>query len=79
MIVVRQATEKERALIMHDYSFFSGPIPDRYHLTREQVYDLCGIDWRKIKEDDERENEAWRQFSYESLRRILVRDGELDE
>lgn len=55
------------------------PIPEKYHLTVQQVYELCGFNYREMMEESEREDRFWRELAYESLRRILIRDGEWNE
>lgn len=55
------------------------PIPEKYHLTTQQVYELCGFNYREMIEQSEREDRWWREFAYYSLRRILIRDEEWND
>lgn len=79
MITIRQAAPEERALIIRSLSTFTGPIPKKFHLTYQEVCELCGIDYRAEAAAAEKEHREWLLFAQESMRRILERDGDTDE
>lgn len=76
MITVRQATPEERTLIINSMPVLIEGIPERFHLTDQEVAELCGINYLAEKEAAEREHREWLEFSWEAMRRIMIRDGD---